>query len=81
LHGTPLTDPHGQPLHREDATSQLLNALVGRADRAGHVMLSEAEVDFALSAEGEKWLVPIDATKRLYKLNSVAQERLGLGFG
>jgi hypothetical protein len=61
-----------------DAALPTLNALVGRADRAGHVILSEAEVDFALSDEGEQWLVPLDASKRLYKLTAVAHERLGL---
>ena len=62
----------------DDPALQRLNALVARADRAGHVILSEAEVDFSLSSEGEQWLVPVDATKRLYKLTAVAQERLGL---
>ena len=61
-----------------EAVLPLLNGLVGRADRAGHVILSEAEVDIALSTEGERWLVPIDPTRRLYKLTAVAQERLGL---
>ena len=56
----------------------LINALVARADHAGHVILSEAEVDYALSPEGERWLTPVDATKRLYKLAAVAHERLGL---
>ncbi|HEX2540185.1 MAG TPA: hypothetical protein VHM00_03780 [Caldimonas sp.] len=65
----------------DDAAVPLLNALVARADRAGHVMLSDAEVDFALSNEGEKWLVPLDASKRLYKLTSAAHERLGLSGG
>jgi hypothetical protein len=65
----------------EDPLLHRLNALVSRADRAGHVILSEAEVDLALSSAGEKWLVPIDATKRLYKLTSVAHERLGLSSG
>jgi hypothetical protein len=64
-----------------DPLAQRLNALIARADRAGHVLLTEAEVDFALTSEGEKWLVPLDATKRLYKLTSVALERLGLAPG
>ena len=62
----------------DDPALQRLNALVARADRAGHVILSEEEVDLALSSEGGQWLVPLDATKRLYKLTAVAQQRLGL---
>ena len=62
----------------DETALPLINALVARADHAGHVILSEAEVDFALSADGERWLTPVDATKRLYKLAAVAHERLGL---
>jgi hypothetical protein len=65
-------------MNSDDEGLAFLNALVTRADRAGHVLLSEAEVEFALSPQGEPWLVPLDATKRLYKLTSVAHERLGL---
>jgi hypothetical protein len=65
----------------DDPLAQRLNVLIARADGAGHVLLSEAEVDFALTSEGEKWLVPIDATKRLYKLTGIALERLGLSPG
>jgi hypothetical protein len=56
----------------------VINDLIARADKAGHVLLTRPEVSFALSAVGQRYLVSVDVTLGLYKLTPMALERLGL---
>jgi hypothetical protein len=61
----------------EIASVAMLNALGLRADSVGHVILTQDEVRFARSSEGQRWLQPIDADMSLYKLTQQAKD-LGL---
>ena len=56
--------------------AKLLHRIAARADHVGHVLLLyEDEIAFALSEEGERWILPIDPAKRLYRLTDDARQR------
>jgi hypothetical protein len=59
-------------------TQHILNDIASRADHVGHVLLEPAETDFAASAEGARWLEPIDVARRLYKLTPAARQQVAL---
>ena len=59
-----------------DTSRRMLHAIVLRADHAGHVLLEADEEAFAKSDKGRRWLEPIDAEKRLYKVTDEARQQL-----
>ena len=59
-------------------TKRILNDIASRADHVGHVLLEPAEICFADSAEGARWLEPIDVARRLYKMTPAARQQKAL---
>ena len=61
-----------------DPVVQILQRIAARADHAGHVLLEADEIAFAATDAGKRYLVEVDAAKRLYKLTYEARNRGGL---
>jgi hypothetical protein len=61
-----------------DPIMQLLQRIAERSDHAGHVLLEADEIAFAQTAEGRRYLVEVDAAKRLYRLTYEARNRGGI---
>jgi len=51
-----------------DNNLQTLRAIAKRADHDGHVVLQSAEIPFALSRDGVRWLARLNPAQRLYQL-------------
>ena len=68
------------PLRRRSAGGlvSFFTRIGPRADPSGHVLLDSPEIAFALSAQGTRWLTPIDPDMHLFKLTPVAREQLAM---
>ena len=61
-----------------ETSNAILHDIAARADHAGHVLLESAEIAFASSPEGKRWLEPVDVEKRLHKLTPEARQQIAL---
>ena len=59
-----------------DTNLQTLRGIAKRADHEGRVVLQSAEIPFALSRDGVRWLAQLNPAQRLCKLTPHGRKML-----